>query len=136
MFVLCSLLYLFFFLMIRLPPRSTPTYTLFPYTTLFRSREEAEGLHPGDARGDDLALLGRKISRDITVDGFAFGLHRAAFERADRLADARQTLGLGLAQPGTRAQVDRKTVGLGPEVSRSVGAGCRGRLKHTKKTVK
>src|SRR3546814_8976611 len=56
-------------------------------------REEAEGLHPGDARGNDLALLGRKISRDITVDGFAFGLHRAAFERADRLADARQTLG-------------------------------------------
>src|SRR3546814_11439776 len=25
------------FLMIRLPPRSTRTYTLFPYTTLFRS---------------------------------------------------------------------------------------------------
>src|SRR3546814_13246084 len=24
--------------MIRRPPRSTPTYTLFPYTTLFRSR--------------------------------------------------------------------------------------------------
>src|SRR3546814_4687064 len=28
---------LFFFLMIRLPPRSTRTDTLFPYTTLFRS---------------------------------------------------------------------------------------------------
>src|SRR3546814_7677162 len=27
----------FFFLMIRLPPRSTRTATLFPYTTLFRS---------------------------------------------------------------------------------------------------
>src|SRR3546814_12591950 len=26
-----------FFLMIRRPPRSTRTYTLFPYTTLFRS---------------------------------------------------------------------------------------------------
>src|SRR3546814_19563510 len=34
---------LFFFLMIRRPPRSTRTDTLFPYTTLFRSppREEA-----------------------------------------------------------------------------------------------
>src|SRR3546814_17944783 len=31
----CSLL--FFFLMIRRPPRSTRTDTLFPYTTLFRS---------------------------------------------------------------------------------------------------
>src|SRR3546814_11473773 len=28
---------LFFFLMIRRPPRSTRTATLFPYTTLFRS---------------------------------------------------------------------------------------------------
>src|SRR3546814_1365694 len=28
---------LFFFLLIRRPPRSTRTYTLFPYTTLFRS---------------------------------------------------------------------------------------------------
>src|SRR3546814_15148536 len=29
--------YYFFFLMIRRPPRSTRTDTLFPYTTLFRS---------------------------------------------------------------------------------------------------
>src|SRR3546814_10521542 len=29
-----------FFLMIRLPPRSTRTDTLFPYTTLFRSRRQ------------------------------------------------------------------------------------------------
>src|SRR3546814_14462238 len=29
----------FFFLMIRRPPRSTRTDTLFPYTTLFRSRK-------------------------------------------------------------------------------------------------
>src|SRR3546814_7948848 len=35
-----SVLYLFFFfLMIRRPPRSTRTDTLFPYTTLFRSDE-------------------------------------------------------------------------------------------------
>src|SRR3546814_15612047 len=40
--VLCTVsglgLFLFFFLMIRRPPRSTRTDTLFPYTTLFRSR--------------------------------------------------------------------------------------------------
>src|SRR3546814_6212592 len=34
LFMICSL---FFFLMIRRPPRSTRTDTLFPYTTLFRS---------------------------------------------------------------------------------------------------
>src|SRR3546814_15587665 len=32
----CSVVF-FFFLMIRRPPRSTRTDTLFPYTTLFRS---------------------------------------------------------------------------------------------------
>src|SRR3546814_19527444 len=32
---------LFFFLMIRRPPRSTRTDTLFPYTTLFRSQDGA-----------------------------------------------------------------------------------------------
>src|SRR3546814_4183525 len=32
-----SCFYCFFFLMIRRPPRSTRTDTLFPYTTLFRS---------------------------------------------------------------------------------------------------
>src|SRR3546814_13968765 len=34
------ILLFFFFLMIRRPPRSTRTDTLFPYTTLFRSRQE------------------------------------------------------------------------------------------------
>src|SRR3546814_3713064 len=34
---------LFFFLMIRRPPRSTRTDTLFPYTTLFRSRDAGRG---------------------------------------------------------------------------------------------
>src|SRR3546814_1305219 len=36
---MCSTMFIssFFFLMIRRPPRSTRTDTLFPYTTLFRS---------------------------------------------------------------------------------------------------
>src|SRR3546814_3032302 len=34
---------MFFFLMIRRPPRSTRTDTLFPYTTLFRSRLQPIG---------------------------------------------------------------------------------------------
>src|SRR3546814_7421529 len=51
--------------MIRRPPRSTRTDTLFPYTTLFRSRLP-DGRPGGDAAGtarlsqnvDDAALLG------------------------------------------------------------------------------
>src|SRR3546814_7912268 len=41
----------FFFLMIRRPPRSTRTDTLFPYTTLFRSgRSGAEERQSGNRR--------------------------------------------------------------------------------------
>src|SRR3546814_14929888 len=41
--------YFFFFLMIRLPPRSTRTDTLFPYTTLFRSdRPDYDDVAAGD----------------------------------------------------------------------------------------
>src|SRR3546814_7202329 len=43
-----------FFLMIRLPPRSTRTYTLFPYTTLFRSkrRRARDAVLPRELLGD------------------------------------------------------------------------------------
>src|SRR3546814_11084149 len=40
-YALDTCLTFFFFLMIRRPPRSTRTDTLFPYTTLFRSRHAA-----------------------------------------------------------------------------------------------
>src|SRR3712207_1210027 len=50
MYYLCPVLLLFFFLMIRRPPRST----LFPYTTLFRSqhRETHAAVELGDHRHD------------------------------------------------------------------------------------
>src|SRR3712207_9455985 len=51
------LIYFFFFLMIRRPPRST----LFPYTTLFRSRRQGRQRHvldrdPARRPGDDPVL--------------------------------------------------------------------------------
>src|SRR3546814_3106682 len=42
----------FFFLMIRRPPRSTRTDTLFPYTTLFRSLGRG-ATHSGNNDGSD-----------------------------------------------------------------------------------
>src|SRR3546814_13185674 len=44
--------FVFFFLMIRRPPRSTRTDTLLPYTTLFRSCAAAL-LHPAALWGDE-----------------------------------------------------------------------------------
>src|SRR3546814_18366928 len=46
--LICDLF--FFFLMIRRPPRSTRTDTLFPYTTLFRSYREEIQIHVGSPR--------------------------------------------------------------------------------------
>src|SRR3546814_11891030 len=45
-------MFVFFFLMIRRPPRSTRTDTLFPYTTLFRSLEHHRAGRVDDAAAD------------------------------------------------------------------------------------
>src|SRR3546814_15313256 len=50
---------IFFFLMIRLPPRSTRTDTLFPYTTLFRS-----------VHHDDIADLPGDVAPIIVANEF------------------------------------------------------------------
>src|SRR3546814_20151529 len=47
----------FFFLMIRRPPRSTRTDTLFPYTTLFRSQRI--GLRIGAADREGAPAIGK-----------------------------------------------------------------------------
>src|SRR3546814_16246754 len=44
-----SALYLFLFLMMRRPPRSTRTDTLCPYTTLFRSKGGGSAAEPCQA---------------------------------------------------------------------------------------
>src|SRR3546814_17951123 len=49
----------FFFLMIRRPPRSTRTDTLFPYTTLFRSRRAHLGADDEGAWGLVAAMMTR-----------------------------------------------------------------------------
>src|SRR5213082_3979630 len=46
-------IFFFFFLMIRRPPRSTLCQTLFPYTTLFRSKLDAVGEVLADPRRGD-----------------------------------------------------------------------------------
>src|SRR3546814_15508580 len=56
----------FFFLMIRRPPRSTRTDTLFPYTTLFRSLLSPTMLmRSGIGPGDELAAHGIEVQADL-----------------------------------------------------------------------
>src|SRR3546814_15166644 len=47
-------IFVFVFLMLRRPPRSTRTDTLFPYPTLFRSREPAPETAARAVAADDL----------------------------------------------------------------------------------
>src|SRR3546814_15447569 len=64
-------LYFFFFIILR-PPRSTRTYTLFPYTTLFRSVSEHQ-LHCflrnrlGDLHWSHVILNQHVQSRQISL---------------------------------------------------------------------
>src|SRR3546814_6262594 len=56
--------------MIRRPPRSTRTDTLFPYTTLFRSqRVEAQGLNAGPAGCKSPAQPGGRNGPPFCVSG-------------------------------------------------------------------
>src|SRR3546814_14321726 len=60
-FLVFLLLNFFFFLMIRRPPRSTRTDTLFPYTTLFRSGD------PGRLRAVILARKRRDLDHIVII---------------------------------------------------------------------
>src|SRR3546814_10321959 len=57
MYCVLIIYYVFFFLMIRRPPRSTRTDTLFPYTTLFRSGAQHVGVSKDIARAVDAIPL-------------------------------------------------------------------------------
>src|SRR3546814_13899729 len=61
---------MFFFLMIRQPPKSTRTDTLFPYTTLFRS-DDILGLAAGVERASEhplaLAIVAAAKLRQLDI---------------------------------------------------------------------
>src|SRR3546814_16794302 len=86
---------LFFFLMIRRPPRSTRTDTLLPYTTLFRSLggDDADPAEQGqqhrelegDAEGEDQGHHQRQVFADP-----GFHLDRNAVGSAGRLEAAEE----------------------------------------------
>src|SRR3546814_15256949 len=68
---MCLCCSVFFFLMIRRPPRSTRTDTLFPYTTLFRSPvqfQTADGYRL-TTRDVDIDMKARTMKSHGRVDG-------------------------------------------------------------------
>src|SRR3546814_6355679 len=65
----CIVFILFFFLMIRRPPRSTRTDTLFPYTTRFRS-----GFSGGEKKRNEMVQMGIIDPRLAILDETDSGL--------------------------------------------------------------
>src|SRR3546814_7765064 len=61
--------------MIRRPPRSTRTDTLFPYTTLFRSPGRGQG-HPGNVRPRPAKPAGARHNRPMDRYERILSLHR------------------------------------------------------------
>src|SRR3546814_3481611 len=102
----------FFFLMIRRPPRSKRTHTLFPYTTLFRSSGPA-------------LSAGNRYRRQAAPDGQARPARAAGRRRADaaRLSRVRgDAARRGAGADGDarrRAQVRRHLYAADPEQGRS-----------------
>src|SRR3546814_5315060 len=98
-----------FFLMIRRPPRSTRTDTLFPYTTLFRS------LMPSEAQ--DLVLAGALIS--IMLNPLIFRLldrwqaRQDASEQAQQARDADAALAEDAATPQVPEEVTDHAIVVG-----------------------
>src|SRR3546814_19118469 len=82
--------------MIRRPPRSTRTYTLFPYTTLFRSRV-AEAFVPDlDRMAQRQAVLrfGEEVEKGCEIVAVElFRRHELPQDRPDAVAEPRQPLG-------------------------------------------
>src|SRR3546814_255881 len=110
-YLIMSLFFVFFFLMRRRPPISTRTYTLFPYTTLFRSGGVALCelvVHPagrdyvvGDVVHDREIAAGAEHDRQVGEVGAAVGEggeHRHADVRVAETAvgDARPQDGMHL----------------------------------------
>src|SRR3546814_1067823 len=80
------MLFYFFFLMIRRPPRSTRTDTLFPYTTLFRSDDLQQVLSVVVVEDWDAGLL--RLGRRVVVPAALEALRARFFQRHQPLGVA------------------------------------------------
>src|SRR5215204_7146600 len=126
--------FFFFFLMIRRPPRST----LFPYTTLFRSRRHTRpgqslGLRPLRQRWLPVAGRGSRLERRGAVDVIANGREAdvGALAITVSLPDDHHAIGIAirkwLEQHRVRDAEDRRARADGDAEREDGGDGKRGR---------
>src|SRR3546814_20628688 len=107
--------------MIRRPPRSTRTDTLFPYTTLFRSEEEQRDNQPADPEigGVDSAerLRAHRLGHHHAfLDLDAFEEQVRADERAEEGAEAVEGLAEGQAEMAAFRIAERRRERVGRDL--------------------
>src|SRR3546814_10118733 len=114
--------------MIRRPPSSTRTDTLFPYTTLFRSRtrlahsrRQALGMHRTDAVVDVQAI-------GINADGIDARAEFAQHHRADLIGRAVAAVDHDAHAFEVDVARNRVLAGLDVAADRVAGAGCLAQL--------
>src|SRR3546814_16818510 len=88
----CVRLFSLVFLMIRRPPRSTRTDTLFPYTTLFRSDADAQGSHRDEDRFRSITETARKGCGRGCAQAWLTPLSRPASTRSEEHTSELQSL--------------------------------------------
>src|SRR3546814_14204498 len=91
-------MYFFFFLMIRRPPRSTRTDTLFPYTTLFRSGLDRQVLAVGLVVPVDKVDLAARARRNARLFDRFHGAGQSRFQpeafKADTVTALERDVGI------------------------------------------
>src|SRR3546814_20149829 len=97
MLCLHYLLSCIFFLMIRRPPRSTRTDTLFPYTTLFRSLRGPPFRAPGNVMRSDRGSVPARSARAIGAGAVDEARHLSL--RRDRLRSEERRVGKECVNP-------------------------------------
>src|SRR3546814_20767694 len=102
--------------MIRRPPRSTRTDTLFPYTTLFRSHSQVIRL-AADISEEQLLDMVRDLNRDDTVHGILVQLplpkHMNSSKVIEAIAAAKDVDGFHISNAGLlMTGQDRKSTRL------------------------
>src|SRR3546814_14769232 len=131
--------------MIRRPPRSTRTDTLFPYTTLFRSSSgiiiRVSGVQvppplpsPTLRHCRTLSRFGAKVTKVAPMAFFVTRRTRAFLFRINPVQ--RVQYGKGRGRIVVHAEIDRKSVVEGKSVSVSVALGGRRIIKKTIKHSK
>src|SRR3546814_7779796 len=98
--------------MIRRPPRSTRTDTLFPYTTLFRSDEAAEALAATVAEAGGFAPY-IEARPELKVRRLPLEVMAGSIRRLDRHGRA-VLLGEALAGAGQKFQLALQQIGRAP----------------------